>query len=98
MKIIYIITEIPDLQGNLVQRLWYNACGERELLVDNTGTGKPLFDRGFTTHEHLDEFGLINMNGRLYDPKLSQFLSPDNLVPLPFQYNLLRLTKYGSKT
>ena len=34
--------------------------------------------RGFTSHEHLPEFGLINMNGRMYDPVLGRFLSPDN--------------------
>ena len=28
-------------------------------------------------HAHLDEFGLINMNGRVYDPAVAQFLSPD---------------------
>ena len=31
-------------------------------------------------HEHLDEFGLINMNGRVYDPKLACFLSPDPVI------------------
>lgn len=41
------------------------------------------FDRGFTGHEHYDEFGLINMNGRVYDPFMSTFLSPDNLQKLP---------------
>jgi RHS repeat-associated protein len=39
-----------------------------------------LIDRGYTGHEHLDEFGLINMNGRLYDPVLGRMLSPDNFV------------------
>ncbi|RLD72707.1 MAG: hypothetical protein DRI87_05400 [Bacteroidetes bacterium] len=39
-----------------------------------------LFDRGFTGHEHLDNFDLINMNGRVYDPWLGRFLSPDNFV------------------
>ena len=39
--------------------------------------------RGFTGHEHLPEFGLINMNGRLYDPLLGRFLSPDNNVQMP---------------
>jgi len=29
-----------------------------------------LFDRGYTGHEHLPHFGLINMNGRVYDPFL----------------------------
>ncbi|OQX72280.1 MAG: hypothetical protein B6D61_14275 [Bacteroidetes bacterium 4484_249] len=39
-----------------------------------------LFDRGFTGHEHLDNFDLINMNGRVYDPWLGRFLSPANYV------------------
>ena len=39
--------------------------------------------RGFTGHEHLDMFGLINMNARLYDPLLGRFLAPDPYVQLP---------------
>ncbi len=35
---------------------------------------------GFTGHEHLDKFALINMNGRVYDPVIGQFLSPDPFV------------------
>lgn len=36
--------------------------------------------RGYTGHEELDKFGLINMNGRLYDPVVGRMLSPDNNV------------------
>lgn len=36
--------------------------------------------RGFTGHEHLPMFGLINMNARLYDPLLGRFLSPDPYI------------------
>lgn len=36
--------------------------------------------RGFTGHEHLPMFGLINMNARLYDPLTGRFLSPDPYV------------------
>ena len=43
----------------------------------------PRFDRGFTGHEHLYTFGLINMNSRMYDPLLSSFLSPDNYMQDP---------------
>ena len=43
----------------------------------------PMFDRGFTGHEHLYGFGLINMNGRMYDPVMSGFLSPDNYIQSP---------------
>ena len=46
-------------------------------------SGTPKFDRGFTGHEHLYGFGLINMNGRMYDPVMSSFLSPDNYVQAP---------------
>jgi RHS repeat-associated protein len=42
-----------------------------------------LFDQGYTGHEHLDQFGLINMNGRIYDPQLGRFLSPDPFVTSP---------------
>ncbi|WP_372723245.1 RHS repeat-associated core domain-containing protein, partial [Immundisolibacter sp.] len=40
-------------------------------------------DRGFTGHEHLDEIGLIHMNGRVYDPTLGRFLSADPYVQFP---------------
>jgi len=41
------------------------------------------FSRGFTGHEHLRQFQLINMNGRMYDPLLGMFVSPDNYVQAP---------------
>ncbi len=42
-----------------------------------------MIPRGYTAHEHLTEFGLINMNGRVYDPVLARFLSPDPYVQAP---------------
>lgn len=39
---------------------------------------------GFTSHEHDDELGLINMKGRMYDPRLGRFLSPDPIIQFPF--------------
>jgi RHS repeat-associated protein len=42
-----------------------------------------LYKRGYTGHEHIDAFGLINMNGRMYDPRLGRFLSPDPFVQAP---------------
>lgn len=40
--------------------------------------------RGYTGHEHLPWFKLINMNGRMYDPLTGQFLSPDPFVQAPY--------------
>ena len=37
-------------------------------------------NRGYTGHEQLNQFGLINMNARLYDPLLGRFLTPDAQV------------------
>ena len=36
--------------------------------------------RGFTGHEHYPFLGIINMNGRLYDPVIGRFFSPDKYV------------------
>ena len=61
----------------------FDAWGNRRNTSDwtaaetNTVTNNHLFSRGFTGHEHLDAFGLINMNGRCYDPLLGRILSPD---------------------
>src|SRR6185437_6861315 len=40
--------------------------------------------RGFTGHEYLTQFALINMNGRMYDPVTCRMLSPDNFIQQPF--------------
>jgi RHS repeat-associated protein len=61
----------------------FDAWGRRRNPENWIYEGLPtafLIDRGFTFHEHLDEFGLINMNGRVYDPVIGRFLSPDNYV------------------
>ncbi len=33
--------------------------------------------RGYTGHEHMPQFSIINMNGRTYDPVLGRMMSPD---------------------
>jgi RHS repeat-associated protein len=56
----------------------YDAWGRQTVTRNDIG-----FLRGYTGHEMMPEYGLINMNGRLYDPVLGRFLSPDNYVQLP---------------
>jgi RHS repeat-associated protein len=78
---------ITDESGNLLQEQSFDAWGNRrnpDSWHAFTGTApEPLFDRGFTGHEHLYAFGLINMNGRMYDPVLGRMLSPDNFMQAP---------------
>jgi len=48
---------------------------------NNIGTvNYSLTTRGFTGHEHYPELKIINMNGRLYDPVIARFFSPDKYV------------------
>ena len=39
---------------------------------------------GFTGHETLDRSGFVHMNGRLYDPRVGRFMSPDPVVSRPW--------------
>ena len=57
----------------------YDAWGNRTIGMESPWG----IDRGFCGHEHIDEIGLIDMNGRMYDPKLGRFLSPDPYVQAP---------------
>ena len=54
-----------------------------ENVPENALEALDFLARGYTGHEHLDLFGLINMNGRLYDPIIARFLSPDPFVQAP---------------
>jgi len=80
------IVAIMDEQGNIIERASYDAWGRirnaATWTYDNAQTLTTTY-RGFTMHEMLPEFGLINMNGRMYDPALGRMLSPDNYIPNP---------------
>ena len=45
-----------------------------------------ILDRGYTGHEHLLDHDIINMNGRIYDPVVGQFLQADNYIQTPEDY------------
>lgn len=44
-------------------------------------------------HEHVPEMDMIDMNGRLYDPVLCQFLSPDPYIQYPDNWQ--NYNRYG---
>ncbi len=50
------------------------------LFVDYEDENSP---RGFTDHEMLSRIGFIHMNGRVYDPRIGRFVSPDPIVQSP---------------
>jgi RHS repeat-associated protein len=49
-----------------------------------TGTAPGPTRLGFTGHEHDRDLGLIDMQGRVYDPLAGRFLTPDPVTQAPF--------------
>lgn len=79
------VIALADESGNVVERLSYDAWGnlrdpQTHKVYDAGEAPKLMTGRGFTGHEHILQFGLVNMNARLYDPALGRFLSPDPYV------------------
>lgn len=73
--------------GSYVERHSYDSWGRRRnptnWSFDNVPESK-LTSWGYTGQEHLDMFGLINMNGRVYDPVLGRFLNVDPIIQNPY--------------
>jgi RHS repeat-associated protein len=98
-----------DNAGTVIEKRFFDAWGNlTAAIIGNTaalinslgwvstlpsGAGGLLIDRGYTGHEFLKTVGLIHMNGRIYDPILRRFLSPDNYVQDP--YNTQNFNRYG---
>lgn len=83
------ILQVSDQNGLVLEEYSFDAWGNRRSpqSLQNSytpGQNNNLFSgliyRGYSGHEHLDCFGLVNMNGRLYDPLLGRMLSSDNFV------------------
>ena len=79
---------ITDGTGAVLQRRSYDAFGAER----NPAWGKALpmgglppkaSPLGFTGQEEDEELGLVNMRGRIYDPKVGRFLTTDPVVSSP---------------
>lgn len=80
------IIAISATDGSIVEERSYDAWGRPRYPGSLAYVGNNPFGssygimRGYTFHEHLEEFNLINMNGRMYDPILARFLHVDPLL------------------
>ena len=77
------ITALLKQNGAVSERYSYDAYGRRRNpanWTDYNVKAPRLITRGYTGHEMLDGLGLINMNGRMYDPVIGRVLSPDMVV------------------
>jgi RHS repeat-associated protein len=87
---------LSNTDGTVAERYAYDPWGNRrnpENWTQRDTRTTFLLNRGYTMHEHLDDFGLINMNGRVYDPLTAQFFSPDPYVQAP--NNWLNYNRYS---
>ncbi|QED38948.1 hypothetical protein FK178_15020 [Antarcticibacterium arcticum] len=90
------ILGITDKEGVFKEKRHFDAWGNIVKLTDGNNVALTKFailDMGYTGHEHLLGVGIIHMNGRLYDPVLHRFLSPDNFVTDP--YNTQNYNRYA---
>jgi RHS repeat-associated protein len=84
------VVALTDASGAVIERYSYDPWGKRRdattwaSAAPGTFSIDPTYsDRGFTGHEHIDHLGLVNMNGRIYDPELGRFLSADPTTQFP---------------
>ena len=82
------VQALTNESGALVQELSYDAWGKRRNPINwedysSISAASSLTPWGFTGHEHMDMFDIINMDGRMYDPVLGRFLSPDPFAQAP---------------
>ena len=101
------ILAITDEAGNKLEQRHFDAWGnlthlkigtnaiitDKNQIRDYLANGNLIIDRGYTSHEHFAEIGIIHMNGRLYDPLLRRFLNADENIQDP--NNTQNYNKYG---
>lgn len=98
------LSATTDHLGNATQRYAYDPFGKRRytngrydefgnVVVDWSPSVNYGNARGFTGHEGLDDIGLVNMNGRLYDATTGLFVQADPHVTDPL--NLQNYNRYA---
>jgi RHS repeat-associated protein len=86
------ITTVTNVNGSaIIAEQSFDAWGRKRNPNNwndynyNAGITAPSWlYRGYTGHEMLPEFSLINMNGRIYDPITARMLTPDILIPAAY--------------
>ena len=89
------VTALSDEGGQIAAQMAFDPWGQRRNGNDwNTvwqqwtmgmtpvwaQSAIDITPRGYTGHEHVDEMGIIHMNGRIYDALLGRFLQADPFV------------------
>lgn len=95
------VTMVTDQNANVISERSFDAFGANRsndwatsyLSVLPPSLFKTATYRGYTGHEQIADFNLINMNGRIYDPAVGRFLSADPFVQ--YEDNMQSLNRYA---
>jgi RHS repeat-associated protein len=84
------VVAVTDGNGHVTSAVWSGPSGSvigydpwgairspSGHTADPATYASPAGNRGFTDQEAIPSLGLVNMNGRIYDPMVGRFLSPD---------------------
>jgi RHS repeat-associated protein len=76
------VDAVASSAGALIEAMSFDVHGNRRDPVSWQGVGAAPVStaHGFTGHEHVDTFGFIHMNGRVYDPTIGRMLQADPLT------------------
>jgi RHS repeat-associated protein len=88
---------VADQSGRILEKFDYDPFGQRRGVADLKwldGFRPVTTSRGFTGHDHADSMDLIHMKGRVYDPTMGLFLSPDPFIQNPTQTSNLNRYSY----
>jgi RHS repeat-associated protein len=75
-----------DAEDSLLREQFYDPFGRRlgpDYKPRNNNGNASIARFGYTGHEHDDEYGLINMKGRIFSPEDRRFLTPDPVIAEP---------------
>jgi RHS repeat-associated protein len=92
------ILAVTDDAGEAEEQIWYEPFGQT---VDPSNPSKvvvpPLGNvtESFTGHVADEDLQLIDMIGRIYDPRIARFVTPDPLVGDPLRSESLNRYSYA---
>jgi RHS repeat-associated protein len=92
------IVTVTNRAGGIFGQAWYEPFGQA---VDPSNpalllpSGIKGVTEGFTQQSTDADLGLVNMKGRIYDPKIGRFLTPDPFVQTPLLRESLSRYSYA---
>jgi RHS repeat-associated protein len=92
------IQAVTSASGAVLERLWYEPFGQStDPSNPQVAMTPPLNDvtLGFSAQNQDNDLNLVSMKGRIYDPKIGRFLTPDAVIQDPLRSESLNRYTYA---